>query len=111
MVTGATSGIGRALALCLANHGAQILLHGRSEDRVASIVQGRPNFIPVIGDLATVEGCVAVETGIQAFQPDILVLNAAELGERSLVRDLKDLDITRAVNVNFLSQIRLARAF
>lgn len=39
LVTGATSGIGRATALALAAHGAAIIVHGRDEQRAADTLQ------------------------------------------------------------------------
>jgi NAD(P)-dependent dehydrogenase (short-subunit alcohol dehydrogenase family) len=38
LVTGATSGIGRAIALKLAREGAQVMVHGRDADRGAKVV-------------------------------------------------------------------------
>ncbi len=38
MVTGATSGIGRAVARALAHDGAEVLVHGRDADRGAQVV-------------------------------------------------------------------------
>jgi len=39
LVTGATSGLGKAAALKLAEHGATVLVHGRDAARGASIVE------------------------------------------------------------------------
>ena len=39
LVTGATAGIGRAVALALAHHGATLLLHGRSAPKLEALYQ------------------------------------------------------------------------
>ena len=39
LVTGATAGIGRAVALQLGQLGAEVIIHGRSAERGAEVVQ------------------------------------------------------------------------
>jgi NAD(P)-dependent dehydrogenase (short-subunit alcohol dehydrogenase family) len=78
LVTGATSGIGRAVALQLARDGADVVVHGRDAARGAQTVEeitaagGKASFLAAdLGDAADVEW-LANEVG----DVDILVNNA-----------------------------------
>ena len=78
LVTGATSGIGRAVALQLARDGAEVLVHGRDAARGAQTVQeittagGKASFVAAdLGDPADVER-LANDVG----EIDILINNA-----------------------------------
>ncbi|GKQ40656.1 SDR family NAD(P)-dependent oxidoreductase [Streptomyces sp. A012304] len=78
LVTGATSGIGRAIALRLAAAGAEVVLHGRSLERGAALVDeivgqgGRARF--VAADLTDADE--ALRLASEAGEVDILVNNA-----------------------------------
>jgi NAD(P)-dependent dehydrogenase (short-subunit alcohol dehydrogenase family) len=78
LVTGATSGIGKAAALKLAEHGATVLVHGRDAGRGAQVVEqiqkagGNARFVAAdLSDPADVTH-LAAEIG----RIDILVNNA-----------------------------------
>ncbi len=78
LVTGATSGIGRAVALQLARDGAEVLVHGRDAARGAETVEaitvagGRASFVAAdLGDAAGVQR-LAWEAG----DVDVLINNA-----------------------------------
>src|SRR5437016_3979879 len=78
LVTGATSGIGRAVALQLARDGAEVLVHGRDAARGAETVKeitaagGKASFVAAdLGDVAEVQR-LASDVG----DVDILINNA-----------------------------------
>ncbi|MGW4465435.1 SDR family NAD(P)-dependent oxidoreductase [Micromonospora sp. NPDC004704] len=78
LVTGATAGIGRAVALKLADRGAEVVVHGRDPGRGSEVVTeivaqgGRARF--VVADLANPEEVARLADN--AGQVDILVNNA-----------------------------------
>ena len=78
LVTGATSGIGRAVALQLARDGAEVLVHGRDAARGAQTVEeiiaagGKASFVAAdLGDTAGVQRLAS-----DAGDVDILINNA-----------------------------------
>ena len=79
LVTGASSGIGRATALAMAAAGARIALSGQSEDRLRAVAQtiGKDALV-LPADLAEKEGPEAVVAKALAAlgRIDILVANA-----------------------------------
>ncbi len=83
LITGATDGLGRALAAGLADEGAQLILHGRSRDRlerlVAEIEQpGRQATATVIADLADLKQVHDLSRQVSDVTDrlDVLVSNA-----------------------------------
>ena len=107
LVTGATSGIGRAAAVAFGRAGASVVLTGRREDEGRSTLDlvrqagGRGTFVR--GDV-TVEDDVRrmVQTAVQAYGGlDCAFNNAGYLGAIAPVtgQSLADLDATLDVNV------------
>jgi NAD(P)-dependent dehydrogenase (short-subunit alcohol dehydrogenase family) len=70
LVTGATSGLGRAIALQLARDGAEVIVHGRDAARGAQTVEairaegGRARFVAGdLSDFAVVTGAIVAADG------------------------------------------------
>ncbi|WP_030247525.1 MULTISPECIES: SDR family NAD(P)-dependent oxidoreductase [unclassified Streptomyces] len=106
VVTGGSSGIGRAIADALARAGASVVVMARGEDRLSATVEeltaeGR-RAAWVGADLSTREGVrTAAERAVEAFgEPDILV-NSAGINVRPPMDELTEdvWDVTMAVNL------------
>ncbi|HXW96537.1 MAG TPA: SDR family oxidoreductase [Gemmatimonadales bacterium] len=104
LITGANSGIGRALAEALAARGGRVVLAARSAERTAPVVddirsrfpQSNASFLPLdLADLASVRR--AAERFLASGQSlDVLVNNAGVAGNNSLSKD--GFELTYAVN-------------
>jgi 3-oxoacyl-[acyl-carrier protein] reductase len=100
IVTGASSGIGRATAQLLAARGAQVAVIARSEEKLLELASER--ILPVTGDVsdpATVERLfAAVESRFGACE--LLVNNAGMVDPKPLVDiTLDEWELAFAVNV------------
>ena len=103
-VTGASSGIGRALVEALAARGGNVVLAARSEERTRPVLDAisaahasvDARFVPVdLADLGSVRK--AAESYLATGRPiDVLVNNAGVAGTRALSRD--GFDLTYATN-------------
>ena len=82
MVTGATDGLGRALARRLAGDGLRLVLHGRHEARVASVADdiarttGAERPRTVVADLAELAQVARLGAELREMPVDVLVNNA-----------------------------------
>jgi len=82
IVTGATSGMGKAIAEAFSKEGAQLILSGRNEERGQSLEKQLSNAVFVPGDITDpTYNKQLVDTAINTFgKLDILSLNAGVLG-------------------------------
>ena len=116
VVVGGTSGIGRALALGLADAGADVVATGRREalvDEVASAIEasGRRTLRQTadVGDAASLDAlCDACLDQLGAV--DILV-TAAGVTKRVPTLAMEDADWSRIIETNLTGTLRACRAF
>jgi short-subunit dehydrogenase len=106
LVTGATGGLGQAIAREFAARGASLVLTGRRLD-VLSPLAHEIGARPVVCDLSRREevGRLADEAG----EVDVVVANAA-LPASGLLTDLSEEQIDRMLEVNLRAPVALARA-
>jgi 3-oxoacyl-[acyl-carrier protein] reductase len=112
LVTGASGGIGSAVARALTSQGARVALSGTREDAlkaVASDMAHDPVILPCnLGDRDAVDGLIP--RAIEALgQLDILVNNAGVTRD-NLVMRMKDEEWDDVIRINLEAVFRLIRA-
>ena len=114
LVSGSTAGIGLAIAIGLAEAGAEVVLNGRSQGRVDQSLQQVRERVPaarvsgVVADLGTAEGARALFE--QVPRTDILVNNLGIFEPKGFF-EISDEEWQRFFEVNVLSAVRLSRHY
>jgi NAD(P)-dependent dehydrogenase (short-subunit alcohol dehydrogenase family) len=119
MITGASDGIGRALALCTARLGARVILHGRDISKLESVydeIRGldgtaRPSIAPL--DLATGDSdaylSLADSISKEFGRLDGLVHNASILGDKTSIEQYDGVLWQRVMHVNVTAALALTQ--
>jgi NAD(P)-dependent dehydrogenase (short-subunit alcohol dehydrogenase family) len=115
LVTGASFGIGEALALRLGAAGARVLLAGRTEARLEElalkVTQAGGEGRPFAFDLANPDEVARAGGEIAQVGVDVVVHNAGKSIRRSLGRSLdRPHDFQRCMAVNYLGPVALQLA-
>ena len=115
VVTGASSGIGLALALCAARDGHPVLLVARGRDALeaaadAAIDEGCPAAHVVVADLSTPEGVAAVVSEVDKLDmPVAALVNNAGFGGWGPFGDQDVERATQMVDLNCRAVVELSR--
>jgi dehydrogenase/reductase SDR family protein 7B len=105
IITGASSGIGKALAFEFAKHNCKIVLTGRNKDKlheVASIIENQAKVAVIVTDISIESDCKKIiDFTIQQFEEINILINNAGISMRALFQDV-DLDVLKKLmDTNF----------
>jgi 3-oxoacyl-[acyl-carrier protein] reductase len=113
LVTGATGGIGRAIAVRLHAQGAHVVLSGTRLQALGELTEElaeRVSIAPAdLGDAAAVDGLIEAAEAAAGAPVDIVVSNAGLTRDGLLMR-MKDEDWDTVIRVNLEAYFRLSRA-
>ena len=113
LVTGASGGIGRAIAVALHRQGATVALSGTRVEALnglASELGGRAHVLPCnLADAEATQRLVGEAEAALGGALDILVNNAG-LTRDTLILRMKDEDWQAVLDVNLTAAFRLSRA-
>ena len=115
LITGASQGLGRALAAELAGRGWTLVVDARRADRLADAVSSFPSgrVIAIPGDVADPEHRAQLVAAVESLgRLDLLVNNASTLGASPLpALDTIDLDLFRQIyEVNVVAPLALTQS-
>ncbi len=106
LVSGASRGIGRAIALALSREGCRVAAVARGEADLATL----PDMLPIACDVTTVEGVelAIARTVAELGGLDIVIANVGKSFARD-AHDMDDADLAKSLDANLWSTARVAQ--
>ena len=106
LITGASSGIGRGIAIACSKMGASVIVNGRNEERLNETLlqmSGENNQTTVadLSDLGKVSSMVAALPKLDG------IVHCAGIGQRVLCKQLQESDLDNMMDVNFKATVML----
>ncbi|TPL97851.1 SDR family oxidoreductase [Mesorhizobium sp. B2-3-11] len=105
-ITGATSGIGRAMAIALSDAGYEVYAVGRSKASLKELQAERSGIVPIAVDITDRE---ALESVLADLTIDVLINNAGMMPPLGNFADMAIADIDTTLEVNLSATILLTR--
>ncbi len=116
LVTGASSGIGRACALSFAARGASLIITSRSNRKALSetqeqILQTGSDCLALQGDVSSNDFCRSlVQSALDRFSRIDCLINNAGISQIGLFQDMKPEEWDHLLKVNLYSVIQMSHA-
>lgn len=106
LVTGASSGIGRGIAIACSKMGATVIINGRNEQRLAETMtemQGEEN-LSLAADLSDSNSLTEMVSRLPKLDG---IVHCAGIGQRVLCKQLQEADLDTMMDVNFKAPVML----
>lgn len=109
LVTGASSGIGRAIAIECSKMGANLIITGRDEGRLNETMQKLTMrcHIGYIGDLTSEDDVERIAESCEQLDG---VVHCAGIGDRTILSAIKRKTLDKVMNINFNAPVLLQKA-
>ena len=106
LLTGATSGIGKAMSISLSDAGYEVYAIGRNVSALEELRRERPATIPIAVDVRDLE---ALQAAVAGLHIDVLINNAGIMPPLGNFADMAVSDIEATLEVNLNAAILLTR--
>ena len=108
LVTGASSGIGRETAIVCSKMGAEIVITGRNEERLAKTLSQLvgDSHITIPADITSQEEIDKLVSECPALDG---IVHCAGIGDRTLLKMVREKDLERVMKANFNAPVLLQR--
>lgn len=106
LVTGASSGIGRGIAIACSKMGASVIVNGRNEERLNETLlqmNGEKNQ-KAVADLSNLGNVSSMVSALPKLDG---VVHCAGIGQRVLCKQLQESDLDNMMDVNFKAPVML----
>ncbi|MEN3285208.1 MAG: hypothetical protein V7607_6348 [Solirubrobacteraceae bacterium] len=112
LITGTSSGLGRALAQAALEHGHRVVATARSTDRIAELEREFPDrALAVPLDVTDADQArAAIDAALRAFGRIDVVVNNAGYGALGALEELSDDELRRQFDTNVFGALNVTRA-
>lgn len=109
LVTGASSGIGRGVAIACSQMGATVLIVGRNSQKLTETLGmlAGEGHQPLICDLTNADAVKEMVANLPSLNG---IVHCAGIGQRGPVKQLTEQDVDKVMNVNFKAPVLLQSA-
>lgn len=106
LVTGASSGIGRGIAVACSKMGAKLVVNGRNEQRLAETMEqlAGEGHAAMAADLSNMDAIAGMVSGLPKLDGTV---HCAGIGQRVLCKQLLESDLDNVMNVNYKAPVML----